>query len=67
MARHSLSVSQMVLITVIAVVAALCITGISSAVLGHAPVLRATLRNVLGGLLAMGITYAIGRAVGAQL
>lgn len=60
-------VSQMVLITVIAVVAALCITGISSAVLGHAPVLRATLRNVLGGLLAMGITYATGRAVGAQL
>jgi len=27
----------------------------------------ATLRNVGGGLLAMGVTYGIGRWVGAQL
>lgn len=54
-------------VTVAAVVIALAITGAVSARLGRANVLVAVLRNVLGGLLAMGITYAIGRAFGARL
>ncbi|WP_182050802.1 VIT1/CCC1 transporter family protein [Changpingibacter yushuensis] len=47
-------------ITAIAVVVALSITGWVSAVLGNAPRVPATLRNVAGGLLAMGATYWIG-------
>lgn len=47
-----------------AVSLALAITGSVSARLGGAPVLRATIRNVLGGNLAMGITYWIGVAFG---
>ncbi|MDQ7975491.1 MAG: VIT family protein [Rhodocyclaceae bacterium] len=54
-------------VTVAAVVLALVGTGLASARLGGAPPWRATLRNVAGGLLAMGATYAIGRALGAQL
>lgn len=49
-------------ITVLAVTIALAITGSVSARLGDAPVVRATLRNVAGGLLAMGVTYWIGVA-----
>jgi VIT1/CCC1 family predicted Fe2+/Mn2+ transporter len=47
-------------VTVCAVLAALAATGWASARLGSAPVLRAVLRNVLGGGIAMGITYAAG-------
>jgi len=47
-------------ITAIAVVVALSITGWVSAGLGNAPRVPATLRNVAGGLLAMGATYWIG-------
>ena len=54
-------------VTVAAVVVALAITGVVSARLGRASVPRAVLRNVLGGLLAMGVTYWIGRFFGAQL
>jgi vacuolar iron transporter family protein len=54
-------------VTVVAVVLALMGTGITSARLGHAPMLRATARNVLGGLLAMGITFWIGRLVGTAI
>ena len=53
--------------TALAVVLALMVTGVLSAHLGGAPRTRAALRNVLGGLLAMGVTYAIGRMVGTQL
>lgn len=56
-----------VALTVVAVVLALLLTGVVSAHLGGAPRVRAALRNVLGGLLAMGVTYAIGLLVGAQL
>lgn len=52
-----------VLVTVVAVIIALCITGSLSARLGQAPAVRATIRNVLGGLLAMGLTYWIGVGV----
>lgn len=47
-------------VTVIAVALALAITGSVSARLGGAPVPRAVLRNVGGGLLAMAVTYGLG-------
>jgi vacuolar iron transporter family protein len=56
--------SVRVLLTVVAVVVALGLTGWSSARLGSSPPARAVLRNVGGGLLAMGVTYAIGAVVG---
>ncbi len=46
------------------VVIALVFTGAVSARLGGAPVLRAVLRNVLGGAVAMAVTYLIGHLVG---
>ncbi|GAO09605.1 VIT family protein [Streptomyces lydicamycinicus] len=52
-------------ITVIAVVAALALCGWSSARMGFAPVGRAMLRNVGGGVVAMGVTYAAGSVLGA--
>ena len=54
-------------VTVLAVTVALAITGTVSAQLGRAPVGTALLRNVGGGLLAMGITFALGNLVGATL
>lgn len=53
------------LITVGCVLAALTLTGWSSARLGGAEPRRAILRNVLGGALAMGVTYAAGTPLGA--
>jgi len=54
-------------VTVVAVVACLVITGSASARLGGAPPWPAVVRNVAGGSLAMAVTYAIGRLVGAHL
>lgn len=54
-----------ILITVMAVVAALLITGFLSAKVGGASRLRAMARVVTGGLLAMAITYFIGAMFGA--
>lgn len=54
-------------VTVIGVLAALALTGFLSAQVGGTPKLRAIVRNVLGGFLAMGITYWIGRFVGHNL
>ena len=54
-------------VTVAAVVAALVLTGYLSARAGGTPVWRAIGRNVAGGLLAMGVTYWIGRLVGHTL
>lgn len=51
-------------ITVVAVAVALAVTGSVSARLGSAPVGRAVLRNVAGGLLAMGVTYLLGMMAG---
>jgi len=53
-----------VVLTVVAVVLALALTGVVSARLGHAPWSRPVLRNVLGGSLAMAVTYGIGSLVG---
>ncbi|MFF7932290.1 VIT1/CCC1 transporter family protein [Streptomyces sp. NPDC007940] len=52
-------------VTVVSVVAALVATGWSSARLGAAAPGRAVVRNVAGGLLAMGVTYGVGVLLGA--
>ncbi len=54
-------------ITVIAAIATLALTGYVSARLGNAPKQRAVIRNVVGGLIAMGVTYAIGSLVGQSI
>lgn len=50
--------------TAVAVVAALVVTGATSAKLGQAPPVRAMIRNVVGGAVAMGVTYGVGRLAG---
>ncbi|MDN3021197.1 VIT family protein [Streptomyces sp. S.PB5] len=52
-------------VTVVSSLAALVLTGWSSARLGAADPVRAALRNVMGGALAMGVTYAAGTLLGA--
>ena len=52
-------------VTFVAVLCALLITGAVSAGLGGAPKQRALTRNVVGGGLALAVTYAIGHLVGA--
>ncbi|MBN0044134.1 VIT family protein [Streptomyces actuosus] len=52
-------------VTVLSVLAALVLTGWSSARLGAALPGRAVLRNVGGGALAMGVTYAVGSVLSA--
>jgi VIT1/CCC1 family predicted Fe2+/Mn2+ transporter len=59
--------SLKIAITVIAVAAALVLTGYLSARAGGTSYMRSILRNVAGGLLAMAITYGIGRLVGHSL
>lgn len=53
--------------TVVVVALALAAAGFLSARLGYSPWGRAVLRNVGGGLVAMGITYAVGAAVGPHV
>ncbi|HEY0965510.1 MAG TPA: VIT1/CCC1 transporter family protein [Candidatus Saccharimonadales bacterium] len=53
--------------TVGAVLVALLLTGYFSAMAGNAPKLRAVTRVIVGGLLAMAITYYIGVAFGAVI
>ena len=53
--------------TVLTVAVALAVAGAVSARLGYSPKLPAVVRNVAGGLLAMGVTYLIGMLAGAQL
>lgn len=53
-------------LTAAAVLAALTLCGVLSARLGGAPVLRAVLRNVAGGALAMAVTYAVGTWIGTR-
>jgi VIT1/CCC1 family predicted Fe2+/Mn2+ transporter len=54
-------------VTVVAVLLALVATGAVSAGMGSAPKGRAVVRNVVGGALALVITYAIGHVVGAAI
>lgn len=51
-------------VTVLGVVLALAGTGWLAAHLGSAPVARSLWRNVIGGLVAMAVTYGIGTLVG---
>lgn len=59
-----LSVDVRVPVTMLAVVLALVVTGWTSAALGEADRGRAVRRNVVGGVLAMAVTYGIGSLVG---
>lgn len=61
------AVSARVPVTVVAVVAALLGTGWLSARLGSSPAGPAIRRNIIGGVLAMAVTYAIGSLVGTQV
>ncbi len=54
-------------VTVVAVLVALVITGYMSAAVGGASKLRAIGRVVVGGLLAMGITYLVGLGFGTHI
>lgn len=53
-------------VTFVAVLVALAITGGISARLGRARRLRAVVRLVVGGALAMAVTYAVGRLLGVS-
>lgn len=54
-------------LTFIAVLVALALTGIISAQTGGAKVKRATIRVVLGGAIAMVVTYSIGKLFGVSV
>jgi VIT1/CCC1 family predicted Fe2+/Mn2+ transporter len=54
-------------VTAVSVAAALALTGWASARFGYGAPGRAVVRNVVGGLLAMGITHFIGALVGTQI
>jgi len=53
--------------TFIAVAIALMITGYTSSRLAGSPTGRAVARNVVGGALAMGVTYAVGSLLGTAI
>ncbi|MFJ1747010.1 VIT family protein [Streptomyces sp. NPDC088116] len=57
--------SSRLVVTVLSVLVALALTGWGSARLGSAAVRPAVLRNVGGGAVAMGVTYAAGALLGA--
>ena len=54
-------------ITAVTVLAALAITGVVSARLGRANPRRAVLRNMVGGGLALLVTFAVGHLVGVAI
>jgi VIT1/CCC1 family predicted Fe2+/Mn2+ transporter len=62
-----LAVDLRVPLTMLAVVLALVVTGWTSATLGEAARGRAIRRNVVGGVLAMVVTYGIGSLVGLEV
>ncbi|WP_430868748.1 VIT1/CCC1 transporter family protein [Demequina aurantiaca] len=53
--------------TFLAVIAALAITGLVSARVAHSSKVRALVRNVIGGSLAMAVTYGIGALLGTHV
>ena len=61
------SPSLRAIVTLVAVGVALAGTGLASSRIGGAPTRPAVLRNVLGGVLAMSITYAIGYLAGTGM
>ena len=62
-----LPLSVRIPLTFVAVLLGLALTGGVSARLGEAPVAPAVLRNVLGGALAMAVTWGIGHLVGTAV
>jgi len=58
---------QRIAFTFFAVVIALVFTGYMSAYVGKAPRMRAIGRVLLGGILAMVITYTVGRIFGTAV
>lgn len=56
-----------VVVTFVAVLIALCVTGYLSATVGEASRRRAIVRVVIGGALAMAATYFIGHLLGAAV
>lgn len=52
-------------VTVVSVLAALSACGVISARLGNAPARPAVMRNMIGGAIAMVVTYAVGALLGA--
>ncbi len=54
-----------VVVTFVVVLVALALTGCLSARLGGAPPVRAVLRLVVGGALAMAVTFGVGALIGA--
>lgn len=54
-------------VTIVSVVIALVATGYLSATVGGASRLRAITRVIIGGVLAMAITYGVGRLFGASI
>ncbi|HWZ65955.1 MAG TPA: VIT family protein [Patescibacteria group bacterium] len=59
--------STRITLTVVAVVCALALTGYASAYVGNASRTRAIGRVLIGGALAMAITYSIGKLFGAVI
>jgi VIT1/CCC1 family predicted Fe2+/Mn2+ transporter len=53
-------------ITFAAVLVALAATGMTSAWIGANPMLRPTLRVVIGGGLALGVTFLVGTLLGTS-
>jgi VIT1/CCC1 family predicted Fe2+/Mn2+ transporter len=51
----------------IAVLIAMALTGFASALLGRTPVWPSIVRNVAGGMLALAITYGVGKVAGTQI
>lgn len=62
-----LPITLRVPITIVTVLLALTLTGAVSAWLGGAPRGRAVLRNLIGGGLALAVTYGIGHLVGGVI
>ncbi|MFT4083827.1 MAG: VIT family protein [Nocardioides sp.] len=54
-------------VTAVAVLAALAVTGVTSARIGYADPRRALLRNVAGGFFAMAVTYLVGMILGSHV
>jgi vacuolar iron transporter family protein len=54
-------------VTALAVAAALALTGWASARLGYAKPMPAVVRNVLGGVFAMGVTLLVGSLLGTRV
>jgi VIT1/CCC1 family predicted Fe2+/Mn2+ transporter len=67
LAPTSASQTARIVVTIVAVIVALVVTGSVSAQFGGANRVRAVLRLVLGGALAMGVTWVIGALIGTHV